>query len=66
MKLKIIENWRKAWRMLSVQFAALLFLLDTAAEHWPHYVQWLPDGWVKWGALLILVARVIRQDKVHQ
>lgn len=62
MKLKLIDNWNKAWRMTSVQLAGLLALLASAAEYWPQYVQWLPEGWAKWGALAIMLARIIKQD----
>lgn len=65
MKLALIENWRSAWRMLSVQLATLLALVATAYEHLPIMQAYMPEGWVKWAALLVVVARIIQQPKLH-
>lgn len=65
MKLKLIPNWRKAYRMLSVQAAALLALVAAAYDHLPVLHTYLPEGWVKWAALAVIAARIIKQDKLH-
>lgn len=61
MKVKLIEDWKQSWRFLSVQLAAALALLDVAYEYLPAVQSYLPEGWVKWIALTIIVARVIKQ-----
>lgn len=65
MKLKLIPDWRKAYRMLSVQAAALLALVAAAYDHLPTLQAYLPEGWVKWAALAVIAARIIKQDKLH-
>lgn len=65
MKLKLIPDWRKAYRMLSVQIAALLALVAAAYDHLPALQAYLPEGWVKWAALAVIAARIIKQDKLH-
>lgn len=65
MKLEPIDNWRKAYRMLSVQAAALLALVAAAYDHLPTLHAYLPDGWVKWAALAVIAARIIKQDKLN-
>lgn len=66
MKAKLIEDWRQSWKFLSVQLAAALALLDIAYEYLPAVQTYLPEGWVKWMALSIIVARVIKQRKDTQ
>lgn len=61
MKVKLIEDWKQSWKFLSVQLAAALALLDVAYEYLPAVQTYLPEGWVKWVALTIIVARVIKQ-----
>lgn len=57
----LIDDWRQSWKFLSVQLAAALALLDVAYEYLPAVQSYLPEGWVKWIALTIIVARVIKQ-----
>lgn len=66
MKAKLIEDWRQSWKFLSVQLAAALALLDIAYEYLPAVQTYLPEGWVKWMALSIIVARIIKQRKDAQ
>jgi len=61
MKVKLIKDWKQSWKFLSVQLAAALALLDVAYEYLPAVQSYLPEGWVKWIALTIIVARVIKQ-----
>lgn len=61
MKVKLIEDWKQSWKFLSVQLAATLALLDVAYEYLPAVQSYLPEGWVKWIALTIIVARIIKQ-----
>jgi len=61
MKVKLIEDWKQSWKLLSVQLAAALALLDVAYEYLPAVQSYLPEGWVRWIALTIIVARVIKQ-----
>lgn len=61
----LIDNWRAAWRMLSVQAAAILAVLAAAYDYMPTLHTYLPDGWVKYAALLVIVARIIKQPQLH-
>jgi len=61
MKLRLIENWRSAWRWASVQLAALLAIASAAYVYLPAMQLYLPETWVTWAALAIIVARVIQQ-----
>ncbi len=61
MKVKLIEDWKQSWKFLSVQLAAAQALLDVAYEYLPAVQSYLPEGWVRWIALTIIVARVIKQ-----
>lgn len=62
MKVKLIENWKHSWKFMSVQLAAVLALLDIAYEYLPAVQSYLPEGWVKWIALAIIVARIVKQN----
>lgn len=57
----LIDDWKQSWKFFSVQLAAALALLDVAYEYLPAAQSYLPEGWVKWLALAIIVARVIKQ-----
>lgn len=67
--MKLIDNWRKAHRMASVQFATLAAyaetmneVLPTVSDIFPHYM-WL--SWLTAGcAITAAIARVIQQPKL--
>ncbi|MDB5802284.1 MAG: hypothetical protein JWL63_3223 [Rhodocyclales bacterium] len=63
LKRKLIDDVRKAHTFLSVQAAALLGVVALAYDYMPALQQYLPAGWVKWGALLIIAARLIKQQQ---
>lgn len=64
MKIKLIDNWRSAWRYLSFQLAALLTILSALEPFLPQISTYLPEYWqvVLGGA--VLVARVIQQTNI--
>lgn len=57
----LVPDWRQAWRFLSVQAAAALALVAAAYDYLPAVREYLPDGWVKWAALLVIAARILNQ-----
>ncbi len=61
-QMKLIEEWRKAYKFLTVQLAVGLGFVATAYEYLPAVQSYLPEGWVKWFAIAIIVARVIKQN----
>lgn len=64
MKLKLIETWRKAHRYVTVQLAALLAAISTAWDYIPAVQQYLDPAWLKWFALAMIVARLVKQPSV--
>jgi len=60
-KLKLIPDWRQAWTYLSIHATVLLGLLAAAYDYLPAIRTYMPDGWVKWGAVIIIAARLIQQ-----
>lgn len=68
--MKLIDNWRQAWRLNSIQAAALLALLSMLqAEVLPHLQAAVPDRWwpyVSAGvALAIVLLRLRAQPDLH-
>ena len=57
----LIDDWKQAWRLLSVQAAAVLIALELAGDYLPEIKEYLGDDFGKWVGLAIIVARVIRQ-----
>lgn len=57
----LIDDWKRAWRLLSVQAAAVLIALELAGDYLPEIKEYLGDDFGKWAGLAIIVARVIRQ-----
>ncbi len=62
MKQVLVDNWKDAWKWMSVQLAAALALLDLAYEYLPAVQTYLPEGWVKWLAMAIIVGRLLNQN----
>lgn len=62
MKLKLIEDWKSAYKFLTVWLAVALGLLATAFEYLPAIQSYFPEGWVKWFALLIIIGRILKQN----
>jgi phosphatidylserine/phosphatidylglycerophosphate/cardiolipin synthase-like enzyme len=62
--MKLIDDWHKAYRYLSVQLALLLTLAATAYDYLPAVQSYLDPGWVKWAGALIILARVVKQSGV--
>ncbi len=57
----LIDDWKRAWQLLSVQAAAALVALEVAGDYLPEIKEYLGDDFGKWAGLAIIVARVIRQ-----
>lgn len=59
--MKLISNWKSAWRMLSVQISILAGAVLMLEDDLPMLREVLPEGWIKWDLLAIPIARVISQ-----
>lgn len=59
--MKLISNWKSAWRMLSVQISILAGAVLMLEDDLPMIREVLPEGWIKWVLLAIPIARVISQ-----
>jgi hypothetical protein len=62
--MKLIEEWRKAYKYMTVQLATVLVLVSTAYDYLPAVQTYLPEGWVKWVAIAIIIARIVKQKDV--
>ncbi|MBP6708412.1 MAG: hypothetical protein KA223_04585 [Candidatus Accumulibacter sp.] len=60
--MKLIPDWRDAWRFVSVQLAAAIALLAAAYDYLPAIRAYVPEGWVKWAALAIIAGRILHQS----
>lgn len=57
----LVDDWKRAWRLLSVQVAAVLVALELAGDYLPEIKEYLGDDYAKWMGLAVIVARVVRQ-----
>ena len=64
MKLRLIEEWRTAYKFLSVQLAALMAVLVSVEPFLPQMAAYLPPHWQAYLSVAILVARIVQQAKV--
>ena len=62
MKIKLIENWKQCHKFLTVQLSVLLAIVATAYEYLPMMKDHLPEGWMKYAFLIIIIARIISQS----
>lgn len=60
--MKLIPDWRDAWRFLSIQLAAAIAVLAAAYDYLPVIRDYVPEGWVKWAALLVIAGRIMHQS----
>lgn len=59
--MRLIDDWKQAWRLFSVQAAAALVALEVVGDYLPEIKEYLGDDYAKWLGLTVIVARVIRQ-----
>jgi hypothetical protein len=62
----MIENWKSAHKMYSVQIAAALGAIAGLEPFFPQISEHLPPGWGAVFAVLFVVARLARQDKLKE
>lgn len=60
----LIENWKSAYKYLTVQLAAGLALLTQAYDYLPMLKDYIPPNYVTYIAIAIIVARIVAQPKV--
>lgn len=67
--MKLIPNWRKAWRMHSIRFAAVLPVLSAMREAMPEVQAFIPAKAfgiiVAVLGVVIIFGRLIHQDKAE-
>lgn len=69
--MKLVSDWRRCWRMFSVQAMVLASAIQGAWEAMPVEMQaQLPQGFVHWLTIALLgfgiIGRLIEQPKVSQ
>lgn len=57
----LIEDWKRAWKFLTVWLAGALMAIELAQDYLPLVKEYLPEGWVKYIAAAILIARFLNQ-----
>lgn len=62
MKSKLIENWQHCYKFLTVQLSAIFAIVAAAYEYLPMMKEYLPDGWMKYAFLMIIIVRIINQS----
>lgn len=63
-KLQLVEDWKQSWKFLSVQLASALVVLQLLQENMPALQPYLPEGWVKYIGLAIVIGRIVQQGNV--
>ena len=60
----LINDWKVAYKYVSIQLTALLGLIALAEPYMPQLQQYLPAKFVPIACLVIIAARVIQQKAV--
>lgn len=67
LKSKLIENWRQAWKFVSVQIAIVAAALQAAILTIPDLDKWLGDTFTHFVGLILLLSivlgRLVDQNK---
>lgn len=58
---QLVSDWKQSWKYFSVQLTTIMIVLQVLEENLPAVQAYLPEGWVKYIGLAILVGRVIQQ-----
>lgn len=61
-RIKLIPDWKEAWKFFSVQLAFVMIFLDILQANMPQLQPFLPDKWVSYISLAIIVTRLIHQN----
>lgn len=61
-RVKLIPDWKEAWKFFSVQLAFVMLFLDILQSNMPELQPFLPDKWVSCISLAIIVTRLIHQN----
>lgn len=65
--MKLVENWKSAWKWISIQIAALAAAIQAAILAFPSVKDYLSDTITHWVGLVLLlsliVGRMIDQSK---
>lgn len=59
----LINDWKQAYKFVSVQIAAVLVFLPMLMPYMPELAQYMPANWYQWLGGAIVVARIIAQKK---
>lgn len=62
LRTRVIDDWHRCWKLLSVQVAAGIGAIAWAYDYVPAMQQYLPPDWAKWAIGAIIIARIIRQE----
>lgn len=62
--MKLVKNWRQAWRMYSVQLSALIVVLATMETFLPQLQTLLPPKVYAGLGVAVMVARILQQAKL--
>lgn len=60
----LIENWKSAYKYLTVQLATGLLLLSQAYEYLPMLKDYVPQNYVMYVSIAIIIARIVAQPKI--
>ena len=62
--MQLITNWKDAWKMTSVQIAAVIMMVDIIDQLSPILRDFLPPGANAILAASVIIARVVLQPKL--
>lgn len=59
--MKLINNFKGAWKFFSVQVAALIIFIGLLEPYMPELKELLPHDWYIFASICVILARVIKQ-----
>lgn len=62
----LVDDWRRWHKWASIRWAALLLGLLELQDYLPRIKEYLPDGWVKYFAFAIIIARLLKPRMAAQ
>lgn len=63
--IKLIPNWKKAWKFACVWVAALTGFVEILYRNMVEVQQFLPEGWITYATIAVVIARVLDQGGMN-
>lgn len=63
LKARLVSNWRDFYKWYTIHALGIVGAIAFAYDYIHTVREYLPDGWFKYALIVVLIARLISQEK---